>query len=202
MDSKINSFFIFLIIIITILKISCINNNSNIQVNYTSYFINSTIRTLSNKNFDSIINFNNSINYLVLFTVKRCPICNKIIRITENVENYYKNNPNLKFAKVDCFTNTWTAMRFNILKFPLYIYISKGKYSTFIPDDITEEKLINYIESKDKIFKDYPPDIGYFGVFMKIFYALTERIQKILPFWNAIFSSIVLLILFGSFLYF
>ena len=93
-------------------------------------------------------------------------------------------------------------MRFNILKFPLYIYISKGKYSTFIPDDITEEKLINYIESKDKIFKDYPPEIGYFGVFMKIFYVLTERIQKIIPFWNAIFSWIVLLILFGSFLYF
>ena len=37
---------------------------------------------------------------------------------------------------------------------------------------------------------------------MKIFHLLTERIQQIIPFWNEIFSWIVLLILFGSFLYF
>ena len=206
MDSKISSFYIFLILTITILKIACINENNsinkNIQTNYTSYFINSTIKTLNNNNFDSIINPNNSINYLILFTVRRCPICNKIIRITENVETYYKNNTNLKFAKVDCYISGWTAMRFNIFKFPLYIYISKGKYSTFIPDNITEEELINFIESKNKIYKDYPPKIGYFGVFMKIFHLLTEKIQKIIPFWNEIFSWIVLLILFGSFLYF
>ena len=206
MDSKNSSFFIFLILTITILQTACFNENNiintNIQTNYTSYFINSTIKTLNNNNFDSIINSNDSINYLILFTVRRCPICNKIIRITENVEKYYINNNNLKFAKVDCYISGWTAMRFNIFKFPLYIYISKGKYSSFIPDNITEEELINYIESKNKIFKEYPPKIGYVGVFMKIFHLLTERIQQIIPFWNEIFSWIVLLILFGSFLYF
>ena len=206
MNSKINSFFLFLFLTITILKISCIEQNNNInnnfQENYTSYFINSTIKSLNNKNFDTIINSNNSINYLVLFTVKRCPICNKIIRITENVENYYKDNPNLKFAKVDCFEDARTAMRFDIFKFPLYIYISKGKYSFFLPNNITEEELINYIESNNKIYKDYPPQIGYFGVFIKIIHLLTQRIQKIIPYWNELFSWIVLLILFGFFLYF
>jgi hypothetical protein len=204
----------FLFLIFTNFKIFCLHNkekkenttkkNIYIQPNYTSYFINSTIKTLNNKNFDSFINNDNYSNYLILFTFRRCPICNKLIRITENTEKYYslKNNTNFKFAKVDCYENWWTAMRFDIFKLPIYIYISKGKFASFIPYNITEEKLIAYIEGKDKIYKSYPSKIGYFGVLLKIFHHINEKIQTKISFWNEAYGCVVLFILFGSFLYF
>ena len=195
----------FIIVLITFLNVSCskdiITNNSYIKSNYTSYFVNSTIKTLNNKNFDVVINSNESNNYLILFTFRRCKSCNKIIRITENVEKNYKST-NLKFAKVDCYSSGWTAMRFDIFKIPQYIYISHGYYSSFIPNNITEEDLINYIESDDKEYKEYPLKIGYFGIFMKIFHLITKNVQKKLPFWNELCSWLVLLILFGCFIFF
>jgi hypothetical protein len=208
MIPKIISIYNLLYLIIIFSKSYCETNNTLrknyiIKENYTSYFVNSTIRTLSERNFDIVINHNKSIDYLILFTFRRCPHCNKVITITENVEkNYSSKNKLLKFAKVDCYSNGWTAMRFDIFNVPIFIYIKNGLFASFKPRNYTEEELISFIESNDKEFKDYPPKIGYFGVFMKIFHLLTERIQKIIPFWNEIFSWIVLLILFGSFLYF
>ena len=64
MKSKNNSIFFISILTISFLKILCTKNkethnnitkNNRIQVNFTSYFINSTLRTLTDKNFDTII---------------------------------------------------------------------------------------------------------------------------------------------------
>ena len=215
MKSKNNSLFFISILIISFLKIHCkkekgthnnFTNNNKIQLNFTSYYINSTIRTLNDKNFDTIIQYNNSVDYLILFTIKRCNICNKIITITENVEKYYSLNKNtsLAFAKVDCYSSGWTALRFDIFRMPIYIYIRKGEeYSYFIPNNNTkEEELINYIESSDKEFKIYPPKVGFFGVLTKILHLLSESIQKKIPFWKEAYSWVVLLIIFCFFLYF
>ena len=208
MIPKIISIYYLLYLIIIFSKSSCnINNtlgkNYFIKENYTSYFVNSTIRTLSQRNFDIVINHNKSLNYLVLFTFRRCPNCNKVITITENVEKYYSSkNKLLKFAKVDCYSNGWTAMRFDIFNVPIFIYIIDGLFASFKPSNYTEEELISFIESNDKEFKNYPPKIGYFGVFMKIFHFVNGRIKNNIPFWNEIFGWIVIIILLGSFLYF
>ena len=204
-------FIIFVFLALNGLLISCLDKNisnhnsqkNNINVNYTSYFINSTIRTVNNKNFDTFIS-DSTKNYLILFTFKRCPICNKLITIFENVEKYYKSkeNKNLKFAKIDSYAAPWINMRFDIFTLPLFVYFSNGRFSSFLPKDITEEELINYIESKEKDYKIIPGKIGYFGVFMKIFHRTTEKIKEKIPFWNEMFSLIAILVLFGSFIYF
>ena len=77
---------------------------------------------------------------------------------------------------------------------PIYIYISKGKFATFIPNNIAEEELISYIEGKDKTYKSYPSKIGYFGVLLKIFHHINEKIQKKISFWNETYSWVVLFI--------
>ena len=201
--------FLLLVLTFIYLQISCLAQNSTkknytINANYTSYFINSTIRTLNEKNFDSVVNYNHSINYLVLFTFRRCTHCNKVISIIENVEKYYSSKKDniLNFAKLDCYSSGWTAMRFDIFQIPVFVYITNGFFATFTPKNYTEEELIEFIESIYKDFKVFPKKIGYFGVFMKVFHLMTMRIQKNIPFWNELCSWGVLSILFGSFLYF
>ena len=201
------SYFLFLFLLFT--KILClkgnkINDKIHINSSYASYFINSTIKSLNHKNFDTIIKHNSSINYIVLLTFRRCPKCNKIITTTENVEKYYssKNNTNLKFAKLDCYANGWTCLRFDIFKIPLFIYISGDYYSYFIPNNFTEEELISFIENENKEYKNYPEKIGFFGVFMKVFHVVSENIQKKIYYWNEACSWAVVLIVFLGFLYF
>ena len=179
--------------------------NSTIYLNYTSYFINSTLRTISDKNFDTIIFSNNSniFDYLILFTLKRCPNCNSAIKITENVEKYYKEkNPKIKFYKLDCYLNQWTAMRFNAFKIPIYIYIKQGFYSSFNKENLTENDLINFIEDENKEFFEIPGKIGYIDVCRKIVNNITIKVQKKIWFWNDLFTVIFILGVFFGFLYF
>ena len=199
------------IIYLSIIKSICFQENitkknSSISLNYTSYFINSTIRTLSDKNFDAIISLNNnkSYDYVILFTLRRCPNCNHVMKITENVENYFKEKtPKIKFYKVDCFLSQWTAMRFNAFKIPVYIHIKQGFYASFNPsEDYTEDDLINFIEDENKEFIEYPGRIGYIDVIRKIVHNITLKIQKKIIFWNDLFTLIVILGTFFGFLYF
>jgi len=210
MTSKIFSLKIILISL-TFLKSICHQENitqkkSSIYLNYTSYFINSTIRSLSDKNFDTIIshqNGNNPYDYLILFTLKRCPNCNQMIRLAENTEKYYsKKNTNLKFYKVDSFSNHMTAMRFDIYKIPSFIYISKGYFAYFIPEEKTENELINFIENKNKEYHKYPEKIGYFGVCQKVVHNITLKIKNRIIFWNDYLTWIFLVVIILAFLYF
>ena len=199
--------FIFILIFLKVVytQENLTKKNTTIYLNYTSYFINSTIRTLSDKNFDTIISLNNnSYDFLILFTLRRCPNCNNVIKITENVEKYYKEkNAKIKFYKVDCYLNQWTAMRFNAFKIPIYIYIKQGFYSSFNPsNNYTEKDLINFIEDENKEFIEYPGKIGYIDVIKKIVHNITLKIQKKIIFWNDLFTLIVILGTFFGFLYF
>ena len=203
----------FILITLTFLKSICLQENitkknSSIYLNYTSYFINSTIRSLSDKNFDAIIthqnnNNNNSFDYLILFTLKRCPNCNQIMRIAENTEKYYSTkNTNLKFYKVDSFSNHMTAMRFDIYKIPSFIYIRKDSFAYFVPEEKTENELINFIENKNKEYLKYPGKIGYFGVCKKVVHNITLKIKDKIDFWNDYLTWIFLVGIFLAFLYF
>ena len=209
MSSKIFSLkkFIFILIFLKVVNTqeNLTQKNTTIYLNYTSYFINSTIRTISDKNFDTIISLNNnSYDFLILFTLRRCPNCNNVIKITENVEKYYKEkNAKIKFYKVDCYLNQWTAMRFNAFKIPIYIYIKQGFYAPFNPsNNYTEKDLINFIEDENKEFIEYPGRIGYIDVIRKIVNNITLKIQKKIIFWNDLFTLIVILGTFFGFLYF
>lgn len=210
MSSKIFSIKKFLIILLFLKLVYSQENltkkNPTIYLNYTSYFINSTIRTLSDKNFDTIItlNTNNLYDFLILFTLRRCPNCNRAIKITENVEKYYKGkNAKIKFYKVDCYLNQWTAMRFNAFKIPVYIHIKQGFYASFNPsENYTEDDLINFIEDENKEFSEYPGKIGYIDVIKKIVHNITLKIRKKIIFWNDLFTLIVILGTFFGFLYF
>ena len=209
MSLKIFSIKFFLLILI-FLKVVChqenlTKKNSHIYLNYTSYFINSTIRTLSDKNFDTIISLNNnkSYDYVILFTLRRCPNCNHVMKITENVEKYFsEKNPKIKFYKVDCFLSQWTAMRFNAFKIPVYVYIKQGFYASFSQNNYTEDDLINFIEDENKEFLIYPGKIGYIDVCRKIVHNITLQIQKKIVFWNDFCTLIIIIGTFLGFLYF
>ena len=63
-------------------------------------------------------------DFLILFTVKKCQICNQIIKILENAAEIYSNQiTNLTFNKVDVIESGWTSLRFNLERLPNMIYV-------------------------------------------------------------------------------
>ena len=87
---KINIDFLIILFFLNILLISTNHTNSSNQTiekkKYISYFLNSTIKTLDDNNFDKEVMKGIFHNYIILFTVKKCEICNKIITRLENVQ--------------------------------------------------------------------------------------------------------------------
>ena len=87
---KIYFLIIFIFIFCNIQLIRTNQTNSSNQTiekrKYVSYFLNSTIKTLDDNNFDKEVIKGILHNYIILFTVKKCEICNKIITSLENVQ--------------------------------------------------------------------------------------------------------------------
>lgn len=178
------------------------NTQPRNRTNYTSYFYNSTIPSLTDKDFDIGIH-DHKMDYFILFTVKRCLHCNDLIKTFEEVQNYYNNtNESLKFYKVDCIESGWTALRFELNKIPMFIYISNRVYAGFSEANYTKESIIEFIESKHKLYKLLPDKMGYIGVAMKIFHAITDLIKTKFSFWNEGFSFAVIIIIIFLFFYF
>ena len=167
----INKFFIFILLInISYISLSKIKNRTN----YTSLFLNSTIETVNNSNFDKEIKRGTKNPYLILFTVIRCKMCNYVIKIMENVEKYLiQKNSNIKVVKVDCGGNIWTVMRFDIDHIPKIIYVENNKMSYF-NDNITYDNLIEFVNNENKIKIPFPNPMSYFDFFKKIFNAFNE----------------------------
>lgn len=201
---------IFFPFILLILQINYIKSNTSVanetvsKKKYISFFLNSTIETLNDDNFEKKVLKGILNNFIILFTVKKCDICNNLITIFENVQRIYSNNTKLKFAKVDIFMSGWTAMRFEFEKIPNLIYISNRSYSVYPYDNITEDNIISFIEDENKDFKKYPKIMGYFDVFMKIFHIISGLLHEKFPFWNESYSWIlvVLFIIFFCFVEF
>lgn len=163
--------------------------------NYTSYFLNSTIKTANDSNFDQLVARGRFHDSLILFTVRKCPVCNNIITSLENVENFFlKNNStqiNLKFLKVDVFMSGWTAMRFQLDRLPNLIYVTNNSYTLYPFDNITEQGIFDFIQMDKKNFLPFPKRIGYFDLFMKLFHVLSDLIKEKLDFWNEGLSWLV-----------
>ena len=192
----------FLIIFI-FLNIQLINTNHTNSTNqtkekkkYISYFLNSTIKTLDNNNLDKEVIKVIFHNYIILFTVKKCEMCNRIITNLENVQQKYINNnkSNLKFAKIDILISGWTSMRFELERLPNIIYITNRSYAINPNYNLTEKDIISFIEDKNKIYKKFPKKMGYFDVFMKIFHILSSLLHEKFPLWNENYSWILVVI--------
>ena len=196
------NYFILLILISLISSKNITNNNNNNNKTkakdkkYISYYLNSTIPTITDNNFDTIIKsfYYNDTDLIILFTVKRCTKCNEIIKSLEEVSNYYKEKK-IKFYKLDIVTSGWTSMRFELDYLPNIIYISKGNYSIYPLKNITFNDVKNFIEDENKIFIKIPKKVGYFHLFMKIFKVFSYILSKKFTFWNED-NYIVLIIIF------
>ena len=204
-----NILFINILILIS-LNIILANNSSLNSSNetiekrkYISYFGNSTIKTLDDNNFDKEVLKGIFHDFLILFTVKKCDICNDIILTLENVQKKYINNnvTNLKFAKIDILNSGWTSMRFDLERLPNVIYVSNRSYAIYQSGNWTENDIISFIEDKNKMFKTFPKKMGYFDVFMRIFHVISHLLHEKYPFWNEGYSwgFIALFILFFCF---
>lgn len=181
-------------------NISNPKNTTRNRTNYTSYFINSTIPTLDDKNFDKTIQNHNN-DYLILFTVKRCQQCNNIIKITEEIQKKYLNQT-LKFYKVDCFVSGWTALRFDLSKVPMFIYITNEIFAGYKDENYTKQKIIDFIENKHKEYQVLPGKLGYLGLGVKLFHIISGAIKTKISFWNEGFSLIAVILAVVLFFYF
>ena len=200
---KQNIFIFINCLILFILNIKIIKSNNTTSLNdtkekkkYISYFLNSTIKTLDDENFDKEVLKGILHNYIILFTIKKCEICNDIITKLENVQKKYINDTNadLKFAKVDILISGWTSMRFELNRLPNIIYVSNRSYAIYPNISWTEENIISFIEDKNKNFLKFPKKVGYFDVFLKIFQVISVLLHEKFPFWNENYSWILVVI--------
>ena len=160
---------------------------------YISYFLNSTVETFDDDNFDKKVQKGIFHNFIILFTVRKCDICNRIITTLENIQKKYLNDneTNLKFGKVDILMSGWTSMRFELERLPNIIYITNRTYAIYPYNNLTEDNIINFIEDKNKVFKPFPRKMGYFDVFMKLFHVISSLLQEKFSFWNEGYSWIL-----------
>ena len=152
---------------------------------FISYFLNSTIETLNDDSFDLVIKGGMTNDYLILFTVKKCEICNQLIKLLEDIEEIYSNeNTNLTFKKLDVIESGWTSLRFNLERLPNLIYVSRGKYAIYPKENFTDLKVKNFIEEKNKNWIRFPKKVGYLYLIMKTFRLLSYMISQKYSFWD------------------
>jgi len=178
---------LFLLEFIIIIKINCIEplDKKVKKEKFISYFLNSTIETINDENFDLIIKGGKTNDFLILFTVKKCQICNQIIKLLEETSEIYSNeNSNLTFKKLDIIESGWTSLRFNLERLPNLIYVSQGKYAIYPNENFTDLDVRNFIEDKNKNWMRLPKKVGYLYLIMKTFRLLSYMISQKYSFWD------------------
>ena len=169
------------------------------EKNKTSYFDTSFIETISDKNFDRVMNAGITNDYLILFTIKKCQVCDQVIKILEDSAKLYLNtDSNVTFYKIDVSESGWTTLRFGFDKLPNIIYVSRGKYSIYPLDNITVEEIVNFIDNKNKDMVKLPKKVGYLHLIVKTFELISYMIAQKVSFWDESYYwiLIVLFILF------
>lgn len=184
--------FSFAAILFVIIKLSItetVSSNKTVS-NYTSLFLTSNITTLNDNNFDHIIKNGKVYPYIVLFTVKKCTQCNHIIEVMENVTKHLNDtNSSIRSAKIDCFSSSWTAMRFSIDIIPQIAYISNGTIR-YMNNSISSENIFSFIEGHNTTKPiPIPVPMNYIGVGKKIFNSLNRMLTDYMNekgiSWNA-----------------
>jgi hypothetical protein len=165
-----------------------------------TYFDKSSIETINDDNFDRVMNAGFTNDYLILFTVKTCKVCDHVIEILEEAAELYLNtDSNVTFYKVDIIASGWTALRFDFEKLPNIIYVSKGKYAIYPLDNITKLEIKNFIEDKNKVMVNLPKKVGYSYLILKTFKLLSYMISQKFSFWDESYYW-ALIILFIAFI--
>ena len=165
-----------------------------------TYFDKSSIETINDDNFDRVMNAGITNDYLILFTVKTCKVCDHVIEILEEAAELYLNtDSNITFYKVDIIASGWTALRFDFEKLPNIIYVSKGKYAIYPLDNITKIEIKNFIEDKNKVMINLPKKVGYMHLILKTFKLLSYMISQKFSFWDESYYW-ALIILFIAFI--
>ena len=161
------NFLNFLLLIVTIKKISTSRENS--------YYI------LTDANFDTYINPDEkNTKWLIVFYVDKCNFCNQTIKILKDeIIPYYSKNKNIKFGTINCDKNLWSAIRFNLSYTPYVILIENNKYYQFktFPG---KEAFINFID-EEKTVEDslnIPKKISMIQKGLKIFKGFASEITK------------------------
>lgn len=184
-----------------ILHITCLSNDNNantthLKSNYTSLFLTSKIPTLDDSSFDRAIRRGIKNPFLLLFTIKKCGSCNHIIELFENITDILSNTqPKIKTAKIDCFTSTWTTMRFTIDHIPKILYVENGTVR-YLDKNITYENILDFIDNIDSIEPyPFPQPLGYLGVGKKLFDSIDDSIKKYMNrkgyYWHTAFTAIL-----------
>ena len=150
-----------------------------------SYFDKSNIETINDDNFDRVMNAGITNDYLILFTVKTCKVCDNVLKILEEAAELYLNkDSNIIFYKVDIIASGWTALRFEFEKLPNIIYVSKGKYAIYPFDNITSVEIQNFIEDENKVLIKLPKKVGYFYLIIKTFKLISYIMSQKFSFWD------------------
>ena len=159
-----------------------------------SRFANSSIETINDDNFDRVMNAGITNDYLILFTVKVCQNCDKVLSILEEAAELYANkDSNITFYKIDIIESGLTSLRFDFEKLPNIIYVSKGKYAIYPLDNITKYEIKYFIEDKNKKMMKLPKKVGYIYLIVKTFKLISFMISQKFSFWDESYYWILMI---------
>lgn len=100
------------------------------------------IRNISEDNFDELT-FESITPAVVLFTAKRCNVCNALLPVIEEVAKDYKKK--LKIFSVDVDKNDILVKRFKLKGIPTLLIFKEGqimeKITGFSPKAMLEKKI-------------------------------------------------------------
>ncbi len=159
-------------------------------------FNKSFIPTLTDSNFDKIVRKGRKSPFLLFFTVKRCKRCDSYLEIFQNASKIIeKNIPNIKFGKVDVYSNSWTALRFNITSLPKVFYISNGTLSV-MKGNYSLENILSFSNDTNKETIPLPRPLTYFGIASIILDALNDYLSQSVGKYGIKWNKILTVILF------
>ena len=126
---------LFVLNLIAISQFICKEEDFNI-----SYFDKSSIETITDSNFDQVMNAGIINDYIILFTIKKCEGCDQVLKSLEKAAEYYfRTNSNITFYKIEWFPlphirsyglmatrSWWQSLKFG------FKHIRKGSATFFI----------------------------------------------------------------------
>ena len=169
---------LFVLNLIAISQFICKEEDFNI-----SYFDKSSIETITDSNFDQVMNAGIINDYIILFTIKKCEGCDQVLKSLEKAAEYYfRTNSNITFYKIDLEESVDVDLRFHFDEVPIIIYVSKGQYAKYHFKYISTNFIKNFIEDKNKVMIDLPKELGFFNYFVKTFELVADCIKLKYPF--------------------
>ena len=135
-------------------------------------------------------------DYLILFTVKTCEVCDLIIEILEEAALYLNDRANLTFYKIDAEESIWAYLRFNFEKVPNIIYVSKGKYAIYPYDNLTKREIKNFIDDRNKVMIELPKNSNNIFIIFIPFILLSYKLEQTFSFWDVSYYWILMILFF------